>query len=94
MNDFLRTSIYGARHKIEVMNDSPNKKEYVITGHNCESGDVLTTVAGDPEQIEPRELNEAQIGDEVRIYDTGAYCESMSTKGYNSFPDAESVMVE
>ncbi|MDA8611362.1 diaminopimelate decarboxylase [Candidatus Pacebacteria bacterium] len=100
MNDFLRTSIYGAKHKIEVINKNHdfNKdgktKEYVVTGHNCESGDVLTTVTGDPEQIEPRELKEAQVGDEIRIYDTGAYCESMATKGYNSFPSAEGVMTD
>ncbi len=94
MNDFLRSSLYGARHKIEVMNDSDKMREYVVVGHNCESGDILTPAPGNPEEIEPRNLKEAKIGDEVRIYDTGAYCASMRAKGYNSFPDATEVFVD
>lgn len=94
MNDFLRTSLYGAQHEIEVMNTSIVKKEYVVVGHNCESGDLFTSVHGNSEELEPRLLNEAQIGEEVRIHDVGAYCASMRAKGYNSFPDAIEVMVE
>jgi diaminopimelate decarboxylase len=96
MNDFLRSAIYGAQHMIEVVNDAPteNKKDYVVVGHNCESGDIFTPAPGNPEEIQTRSLKEAQIGDEVRIHDVGAYCESMSTKGYNSFPSAGSVMVD
>ena len=94
MNDFLRSTLYGARHKIEVMNDSTATKEYVVVGHNCESGDILTPSAGNPEEIEPRTLKQAAVGDEVRIFDTGAYCASMRARGYNSFPDAIEVMVE
>ena len=94
MNDFLRSTLYGAQHKIEIVNDSAETKEYVVVGHNCESGDIFTTAAADPEQIEPRTLKEARIGDEVRISDTGAYCASMRAKGYNSFPDAVEVLVQ
>ena len=94
MNDFLRSTLYGAQHEIEVVNDSSETKEYVVVGHNCESGDMFTTAAGNPEEIEPRMLKQAQIGDVVRIYDTGAYCASMRAKGYNSFPDAVEVMVD
>jgi len=94
MNDFLRSTLYGARHEIEVMNDSEVMKEYVVVGHNCESGDIFTPAGGDPESIEPRLLREARIGDEVRIRDAGAYCASMRAKGYNSFPDAAEVMVD
>lgn len=94
MNDFLRSTLYGALHRIEVMNDSTKTKQYVVVGHNCESGDIFTPGAGDPETIVPRELTQAHIGDEVRIYDTGAYCASMRAKGYNSFPDAAEVMVD
>ncbi len=94
MNDFLRSTLYGARHNIEVINDSVTTKEYVVVGHNCESGDILSPVAHNPEEIETRTLKEARIGDEVRVYDTGAYCASMRAKGYNSFPDAVEVMVE
>ena len=42
MNDFLRSTLYGARHKIEVINNSSKKKDYVVVGHNCESGDIFT----------------------------------------------------
>jgi diaminopimelate decarboxylase len=94
MNDFLRSTLYGAQHKIEVINESAETKSYIVVGHNCESGDIFTPGAGDPELIEPRELKVAAIGDEVRIYDTGAYCASMRAKGYNAFPDASEVMVD
>ena len=94
MNDFLRTTLYGAQHKIEVMNDETELLSYMIVGHNCESGDIFTTVKGDPESIEPRLLKKAHIGDTVHIYDAGAYCASMRARGYNSFPDAEEVMVD
>jgi diaminopimelate decarboxylase len=94
MNDFLRSSLYGARHKIEVINDNEVFKDYVVVGHNCESGDILTPVAGNPEEIATRNLREAKIGDEVRIYDVGAYSASMRAKGYNSFPSATEIMVD
>jgi diaminopimelate decarboxylase len=94
MNDFLRSSLYGARHQIEVMNEENERVSYVVVGHNCESGDILTPAAGDPETIEQRELRKASIGNEVRIYDMGAYCASMRARGYNSFPIAPEYMVE
>lgn len=94
MNDFLRSALYGARHTIEVMNGATEMKEYIVVGHNCESGDIFTPAAGNPEEIEPRLLRAASIGDEVRIHDMGAYCASMRAKGYNSFPDAIEVMVD
>ena len=94
MNDFLRSTLYGARHNIELLSDSLETKEYVMVGHNCESGDIFTPVPGNPEEIEVIPLKRAQIGDEVRISDTGAYCASMRAKGYNSFPDAKEVMID
>ncbi len=94
MNDFLRTAMYGAQHKIEVINNDDETKEYIVVGHNCESGDIFTPTPGDPEEIEPRMLNKAEIGDEIRIYDVGAYGASMRAKGYNSFPDAVEVIVD
>lgn len=93
MNDFLRSTLYGARHKIEIKNESNETKEYIIVGHNCESGDIFTPEPGNPEAIETITLNYATIGDEVRISDVGAYCASMRAKGYNSFPDATEIMV-
>lgn len=94
MNDFLRSTMYGAQHEIAVINNSKRTKEYVVVGHNCESGDIFSPVAGNPEEIETRTLHEAAIGDEVHVYDVGAYCASMRAKGYNSFPDAIEVMID
>jgi diaminopimelate decarboxylase len=94
MNDFLRTTLYGAQHRLEVINDETEEQPYIVVGHNCESGDIFTTEKGDPESVEPRMLKRARIGDTVHIYDVGAYCASMRAKGYNSFPDAIEVMVD
>lgn len=94
MNDFLRTTMYGSQHRIEVMSDTEETADYIVVGHNCESGDVFTTQKYDAETLEARNLKQANIGDEVRIYDTGAYCASMRAKGYNSFPDATEVFVD
>ncbi len=94
MNDFLRSSMYGAEHEIEVRGSSEETEEYVVVGHNCESGDILTPAPGNPEEIQPRSLKKAQIGDEVYIHDTGAYCASMRARSYNSFPDAVEIMVD
>ncbi len=94
MNDILRPSIYGAQHEIEVLNNVKEKKAYVVVGHNCESGDILTPKKGEPEVVEPRRLNLAKIGDYIAIYDVGAYCASMSTKGYNHFPNAKEEFIK
>lgn len=93
MNDILRPSLYGAQHKIEVLSDSDEKDLYVVVGHNCESGDILTPEKGNPEIIERRLLNKAAIGDLIAIRDVGAYCQSMSAKGYNAFPVTKHILL-
>ncbi len=92
MNDIARPGMYGAQHQIAVLNDSSETAEYAVVGHNCETGDILTPAPGDPEGIGSRELRRASAGDIVVIYDTGAYCRSMSHKGYNSYPNAAEVV--
>lgn len=94
MNDIIRPSMYGAQHAIEVLSDSTQTQEYVVVGHNCETGDILTPASGDPEGIESRELKEASIGDVVAVHDAGAYCRSFAVKGYNSYPDAKEIFVK
>ncbi|QQS19353.1 diaminopimelate decarboxylase [Candidatus Saccharibacteria bacterium] len=93
MNDFARPGMYGAQHRVAVLNDALDTAEYVLVGHNCETADILTPAPGDPEGIESRELRKANIGDTIAIYDTGAYCRSMSHKGYNSFPNAGELFI-
>lgn len=94
MDDFIRAAMYGAQHGIQVVNSNNEEVEYVITGHCCETSDILTTMPGDPEHILPRKLQKAEIGDIVAVADAGAYCASFSTKQYNAFPSASEVIVE
>lgn len=93
MNDIIRPSMYGAQHRIEVLNAATEKEEYVVVGHNCETGDILTPAPGDPEGLELREMNRAAIGDTVAIHDAGAYCRSFAVHGYNSYPSAKEILV-
>lgn len=94
MNDVMRPAMYGAQHRLEILNDATETAEYVVVGHNCETGDILTPAPSDPEGLEPRELRRAMIGDLLAVYDTGAYCRSMSAKGYNSYPNANEVFID
>lgn len=92
MNDLLRPALYGAQHPIKVLNNANTQKDYVVVGHNCESGDILTPTPGNPELIAPRALNEASIGDLIVIGCVGAYGASMRAVGYNSYPSAGEIL--
>lgn len=96
MTEVLRPSIYGAQHPIVVIpaRETSEAKEYIVSGHCCESGDILTPASGDPEALSPRLLAKAEIGDLCAIEGAGAYCSAMSTKNYNSYPEAPEVMLE
>jgi diaminopimelate decarboxylase len=95
MTDILRPSLYGAQHAIRVYpaNETHRTKPYVVVGHCCESGDILTPAPGDPEALQPRELPEAAIGDLCVIEGAGAYCSAMPAKNYNSFPEAPEALL-
>lgn len=49
---------------------------------------------GQPEALAERVMRKAEIGDILVIDGSGAYCAGMSTKNYNSFPEAPEVMVD
>ncbi len=93
MNDFLRPTLYGAQHDIRVLNDNKGQAHYIVVGHNCESGDVLTVAPGNAEILQPRQLPKAHIGDLLVIEDVGAYAASLRATGYNAFPPAKEIMV-
>ena len=96
MTDNVRPSMYGAQHPMELIpsDDSERaEKDYIVVGHCCESGDILTPMPGDPEALNPRTLKEAKIGDLFAIGGAGAYCSSMPTKNYNSYPESAEVLV-
>lgn len=96
MTELLRPSIYGAQHPISLLQATPATatQPYVVVGHCCESGDILTPAPGDPELLATRELPVAQIGDYCVIDGSGAYASAMTPKHYNSYPEAAEVLLE
>ena len=96
MTEILRPSMYGAQHPVTVVprdGGDPPLRKYLVVGHCCESGDVLTPAPGDPEALRVRTLAQARVGDAVVIGGAGAYCAAMSAKNYNSFPEAPEVLL-
>lgn len=95
MTEILRPMLYGAQHPVTLFPAAARgpAKQYVVVGHCCESGDVITPSPGDPEGLAPRELQEAAPGDLLLIGAAGAYCAGMSSKNYNSFPEAPEVLL-
>ncbi len=97
MTEILRPSLYGAQHPLWVVAAEPGARErkpFLVVGHCCESGDLLTPEPGNPEGLSPRELPEARVGDALVVGGAGAYCSGMSAKNYNSFPEAAEVMID
>mmetsp|Transcript_28587 Transcript_28587/g.84193 ORF Transcript_28587/g.84193 Transcript_28587/m.84193 type:complete len:372 (-) Transcript_28587:539-1654(-) len=101
MTDVLRPSLYGAVHPITILPGSglddevgTDAESVVVVGHCCESGDLMTPEDGEPESLSERKLRKAEIGDVVVMDGSGAYCAGMSSKNYNSFPEAPEVLVD
>ncbi|MEM8867350.1 MAG: diaminopimelate decarboxylase [Verrucomicrobiota bacterium] len=96
MTELLRPCMYGAQHPIYVLKSlqKVDTKEYMIAGHCCESGDILTPASGDPELLATRVLPVSEIGDLCVIDGAGAYCSGMSAKNYNSYPEAAEVILD
>ena len=94
MTEVLRPSLYGAQHPIITIPENPDapSAEYIVCGHCCESGDILSPAPDQPEVLQPRELLQAAIGDLCAIEGVGAYCAAMPAKNYNSFPEAAEVL--
>lgn len=97
MTEVTRPSLYGAQHPISVVSKDERKREpkkYIVSGHCCESGDILTPKLEDPETLAPRFLDDAKAGDLVVVGGTGAYCSSMPIANYNSYPKAAEVLID
>ena len=75
MSDNIRTALYHASYEATVANkaDQPRTQIVTIVGKHCESGDAVVLDGS---------LQEAQPGDVVCVFGTGAYCHSMSSN-YN-----------
>ncbi len=97
LTEILRPSMYGAQHPMRLIPQEGGgvrpPHDYIVVGHCCESGDILTPAPGDPEALLPRTLVDAQIGDLLIIGGAGAYCSAMSAKNYNSFPEAPEALI-
>ena len=88
-NDLMRPSMYGSYHHITALAGDGRdlthapRRETVVAGPLCESGDVFTQQEGG--KVETRALPEVKPGDYLVLHDTGAYGASMSSN-YNSRP--------
>ncbi len=87
MTEMPRVTMYWVQQPIIVLNDKKETKKYVVVGHCCESGDILTSKLYDQEEIEPVMLKQVSIWDTIVFEWTWAYNSSMSMKNYNSFPE-------
>ena len=76
MTDNIRPALYQAKYAVDIVNKAENEKNLKvdIAGKCCESGDLIATDTMIP-QAEP--------GDILAVYTTGAYTYSMSSN-YNS----------
>eukprot|EP01122_Echinamoeba_exundans_P006121 TRINITY_DN1662_c0_g1_i1.p1 TRINITY_DN1662_c0_g1~~TRINITY_DN1662_c0_g1_i1.p1 ORF type:complete len:370 (+),score=41.75 TRINITY_DN1662_c0_g1_i1:399-1508(+) len=102
MDAITRPSLYGARHPLVVVPADAEKRqvpigerpvqEYVVVGHCCETGDMLTQSLGGEHQA--RLIHHASVDDFVVIEGAGAYCSSMCTKNYNSFPELAELLLK
>jgi diaminopimelate decarboxylase len=99
-----RPLLYGSRHPFYLLSKKgelissefeldkiKNKKEFVVVGRCCESGDSQTLDQED--HIIPRLMGIPDIGDYIVIGGTGAYCSSMTPFNYNSHTQIPEVLV-
>ena len=96
MTEVLRPSLYAAQHPLVAVSSAGelpgDVAKYVVVGHCCESGDLMTPGPDDAEEIAEREMGAVERGDVLVVEGAGAYCAGMSSKNYNSFPEAPEVM--
>jgi diaminopimelate decarboxylase len=45
MTEVTRPSMYGAQHPLIVITKNKTSEKYIVVGHCCESGDMLTPQA-------------------------------------------------
>jgi diaminopimelate decarboxylase len=93
LSDIIRPSMYGAQHAIVVVGSNKSTQEYVVVGRACESGDILTPAPQQRDQLQPRLLNKASIGDHVVVEGIGAYVYTFNVAGYNSFGQATQILL-
>ncbi len=84
MTELLRPSHYDAYHRIEAVHDTDKQMTADVVGPVCESGDFLAL---------DREMDDANAGDLLAVYDVGAYGYVMASN-YNTRPRGAEVLVD
>jgi diaminopimelate decarboxylase len=84
MTELLRPSHYGAFHRIEAVRDRAERITADVVGPVCESGDFLAL---------DRQLADVQPGDQILVFDVGAYGYVMASN-YNARRRAVEVLVD
>ena len=84
MNDLIRPALYGASHKLEVLDKTEDVSDCNLVGPICESGDFFAKNIN---------LPKTQHNDLVAIYSAGAYCFTMASN-YNSRGRVAEIAIE
>ena len=84
MTELIRPSHYDAYHRIEAVRRRGGTMTADVVGPICESGDFLAL---------GREMDEAEAGDLLAVYDVGAYGYVMASN-YNTRPRGAEVLVD
>ena len=85
MSDNIRTALYHADYEPTIANkaDQPRTEIVTLCGKHCESGDAV---------VIDMPLQQADLGDIVCVFGTGAYCSTMASN-YNGQPRPAVVFV-
>ncbi len=99
MTEILRPALYGAQHPLDLLPQiatagAQQALPYLVVGHCCESGDILTPAAADPEGLLERPFVAPKRGDLMLVGSAGAYTSGMAATNYNSFPQAAELLLE
>jgi diaminopimelate decarboxylase len=84
MTELIRPSHYDAYHRIEAVRRRGGTMTADVVGPICESGDFLAL---------GREMDDAEAGDLLAVYDVGAYGYVMASN-YNTRPRGAEVLVD
>jgi diaminopimelate decarboxylase len=84
MTELIRPSHYDAYHRIEAVNPRGGRMTADVVGPVCESGDFLAL---------DRQMDTAEAGDLLVVYDVGAYGYVMASN-YNTRPRGAEVLVD
>jgi diaminopimelate decarboxylase len=96
LTEVMRTSYYGSPHPLVTVARDVNAKrpveKFIVAGHCCIAGDILTPTPGNSEDFTPQSLEAAQTGDYLVVERAGGYAASMCMKNFNSYPESPEIL--